>query len=51
MQPSRPRPKLPIPPPSRRPPPVCDICGSPMIERQCKVRCPNCGYTRDCSDP
>ncbi len=30
---------------------VCDICGSQMYERQCKIICPNCGYTRDCSDP
>ena len=29
----------------------CDICGSQMIEQKCKIRCPNCGYTRDCSDP
>ena len=30
---------------------TCDICGSRMFERQCKIICPNCGYTRDCSDP
>lgn len=30
---------------------VCDICGSPMLERHCKILCPNCGYQRDCSDP
>ena len=29
----------------------CDICGAVMVSRQCKIRCPNCGYTRDCSDP
>jgi uncharacterized Zn finger protein (UPF0148 family) len=29
----------------------CDICGSPMIERHCRLICLNCGYTRDCSDP
>ena len=29
----------------------CDICGAQMIERNCKITCPNCGYTRDCSDP
>ncbi len=28
-----------------------DICGSPMLEQKCKICCPNCGYTRDCSDP
>ena len=31
--------------------PVCDICGAQMVEQKCKIRCPNCGYTRDCSDP
>lgn len=31
--------------------PVCDLCGSPLQEIQCKLRCFNCGYTRDCSDP
>ena len=35
----------------QRPAPRCDICGSTMIEAHCKLRCPNCGYTRDCSDP
>ena len=30
---------------------TCDICGNRMVERQCKIRCLNCGYTRDCSDP
>jgi uncharacterized Zn finger protein (UPF0148 family) len=30
---------------------TCEICGGRMIERQCKILCPNCGYTRDCSDP
>ncbi len=30
---------------------ACDICGAGMIERQCKILCTNCGYTRDCSDP
>ena len=29
----------------------CEICGALMIEQKCKIRCPNCGYTRDCSDP
>ncbi len=29
----------------------CEICGSRMIERQCKILCLNCGFTRDCSDP
>jgi len=30
---------------------VCEICGSPMIQRHCKILCLNCGYQRDCSDP
>ena len=30
---------------------TCEICGSQMIQRQCKITCPNCGFTRDCSDP
>jgi len=29
----------------------CEICGASMIEQKCKIRCPNCGFTRDCSDP
>ncbi len=29
----------------------CEICGGQMIQRQCKIICPNCGFTRDCSDP
>jgi len=29
----------------------CEICGSTMVERSCKIKCPNCGFTRDCSDP
>ncbi len=28
----------------------CDRCGSPMVERNCKVVCPNCGSRFDCSD-
>jgi len=28
----------------------CDICNDPMvIELHCKLKCTNCGYTRDCS--
>jgi rubrerythrin len=30
---------------------ICEICGSEMVERSCKIKCPNCGFTRDCSDP
>ncbi len=30
---------------------TCEICGCAMIEQKCKIRCLNCGFTRDCSDP
>ncbi len=30
---------------------ACDVCGAPTVERNCKVICTRCGYTRDCSDP
>ena len=30
---------------------TCDLCGAEMVEQKCKIRCLNCGYTRDCSDP
>ena len=30
---------------------ICEICGCLMIEQKCKITCPNCGFTRDCSDP
>lgn len=29
----------------------CDVCGNEMGEIHCKIICPQCGYTRDCSDP
>ena len=30
----------------------CELCGFALsLERHCKIICPNCGYTRDCSDP
>lgn len=29
---------------------TCDRCGTEMIERNCKVICPNCGNRFDCSD-
>ncbi len=32
------------------PPFICDRCGFEMIERNCKVICPNCGSRWDCSD-
>ena len=31
--------------------PRCEVCGSPMLDRHCKLVCLNCGYMRDCSDP
>jgi len=38
-----------------QPPPsdvhLCWICGSLMREIRCKIVCPRCGHTRDCSDP
>ncbi len=30
---------------------ACDVCGGPTYDRNCKVICTRCGYTRDCSDP
>lgn len=29
----------------------CDICGVSMLDLHCKLRCVNCGFMRDCSDP
>jgi hypothetical protein len=29
----------------------CANCGRELVERGCKVRCSNCGYFEDCSDP
>ena len=29
---------------------ICDRCGHAMIEKQCKISCPNCGSRFDCSD-
>ncbi len=29
----------------------CDICGNVMLDLHCKLRCTNCGFMRDCSDP
>ena len=40
-------PSVPVSPPVY----ICDLCGNTMVERNCKIRCLNCGYTRDCSDP
>jgi exosome complex RNA-binding protein Csl4 len=30
---------------------LCDRCGERMYESHCKIICPRCGMTRDCSDP
>ena len=30
---------------------ACDICGTVMLDLHCKLRCTNCGFMRDCSDP
>lgn len=46
---SEPAPERPVEP-IRRPPGGCPICGSAMAARQCKLTCPNCGYTEDCGD-
>jgi hypothetical protein len=29
----------------------CWVCDAPVIKRHCKIVCPRCGFTRDCSDP
>ena len=30
----------------------CEVCGEEMYyTAACKLKCPRCGYTRDCSDP
>jgi len=29
---------------------LCDRCGHAMVEKNCKVTCPNCGNRFDCSD-
>jgi len=30
---------------------ICDRCGTEMLDLHCKLRCPACGFMRDCSDP
>ena len=33
-------------------PVVCEVCGAEMYyTASCKLKCPRCGYMRDCSDP
>lgn len=30
----------------------CEVCGGEMYyTASCKLKCPRCGYMRDCSDP
>ncbi len=29
----------------------CIICGAVILKIHCKIKCDNCGYIRDCSDP
>jgi hypothetical protein len=30
---------------------ICWVCRHVMREIKCKIVCPHCGLTRDCSDP
>ncbi len=30
---------------------ICDRCGHVLVDIHCRLRCFNCGYERDCSDP
>jgi len=30
---------------------TCVNCGLELVENRCKIRCPQCGYFEDCSDP
>ena len=30
---------------------LCECCNFEMISVHCKIKCNNCGYMRDCSDP
>lgn len=33
-------------------PVLCEVCGGEMYyTAACKLKCPRCGYMRDCSDP
>ena len=33
-------------------PVICEVCGGEMTyTASCKLKCPRCGYMRDCSDP
>jgi len=46
--PQQPRP--PEPPVTKKRVYTCDRCGTVMVERNCKITCPNCGNRFDCSD-
>ncbi len=44
--------KCPGDPQTAAPAPDCGVCAAgAILELHCKLRCLNCGYTRDCSDP
>jgi len=36
----------PVPDPSR----FCPNCSSQLVDQQCKLKCPQCGYYLSCSD-
>lgn len=40
----------PPPQPDNRDGASCDLCGTPMDGRHCKLACSQCGFVRDCSD-
>jgi len=46
------RPALERRPSTSEPSRTCPNCGSPLLERKCKLICPNaqCGYYMSCSD-
>ncbi|MFP4631859.1 MAG: hypothetical protein ACOCT0_00965 [Halobacteriota archaeon] len=29
----------------------CPLCGGDVVRHHCEIRCLNCGFLRDCSDP
>ncbi len=51
VEPGRPQAADPAPTAADEPDTVCWRCGSPTVERHCKIVCLNCGFMRDCSDP
>ena len=44
------QPGPPEPPVTKKRVYTCDRCGTVMVERNCKITCPNCGNRFDCSD-